>query len=251
MNERFSQQTRLQWSADGRLSLDGQPAVTQPSNAFIFRLPNELLQDILCSAVETKNLDYNNRLTENYRALPLTLVCRKFYAIGITILYKSFKSSSGTDNVSFVPPGDSVRLLHRSLKEHPALRQHCRRLQVHRRFLHSGSSAPAWRTAYDLISWLINVNDLTIYGFREGDCQLWDLLTTAIEHMPGIQKLSFWRQHRRGLSFQSVLNLPNCSKLREVEICGVSQAQVASVNIEFICPEVRYAEQEVMQCSMN
>jgi hypothetical protein len=194
-------------------------------------------QIVYLAATPDAHQSYDS-LAEYHRAVPLSLVCQRFYKISVTILYRGIQASSGTDDMAFIPPGASVRALHRSLSEHPALRFHCRKLVVYRRWRHKGWMGPSWCIINDITSWLTKITDLTLYGGFENDNGNWQWLARAAEHMPDIQKISLWRQELVGLQFKPILDLPTYPKLRDLTLHGISRS--ASRSTDFICPKVRW-----------
>jgi hypothetical protein len=235
LNERFSRQTQLKFTATNELTLEKNRPVrgTQPYNAFILQLPDELLLQIFESMADSAPETWRNRLAANHVALPLTLVCDRFYRLSIPVLYGSFTSDSYPKEIVMVPPGSSIQALHRSLRENPALRGHCREFLYYRDWHNFSSYAqPCWRMVKDLVDWSPRVTDLHIYGGFQ-DMANWRLLERIAVRMPDIRILKYSREDFKGLCFSHIVDLPVLLELEEMSIHGISELQGV-----YICPKV-------------
>jgi hypothetical protein len=202
--------------------------------SYIVDLPDELLDRILCLAVSNRDLWQPGCLATNRNARPLLLVCQRFYQISVPLLYREVQCDYGTESVS---PSPAWKKLHRTLRDKPALREHCRTIQVHvpdiggRGDLNSAD----WSYTNDIVSWLTGVRHFTLYGgFEQNADANWAFLGRVAQCMPNIENLKL---HREGfnLCLQPLYDLPIFPCLASLSISGVSQDRETDG-----APKVRY-----------
>lgn len=214
--------------------------------AFILRLPDELLEPVLISSARFTpdpplRTSYDDDEDDNDygTAQALPLVCRRFHRLATPHLYADIVIRCNIHH----EPNESVsraELLHRTFRESPSLRPHCRTLTIR-----ADSPWPAWGAplfnaesltmnllyiAVDLVTWLTGATELCIENCP-GDHKMSDMLSLvrlAAEHMPGLKHLTL--HGRLGSSFDlplvsdtlSDLGLSAC--LRTLDISGISYA---------------------------
>lgn len=135
--------------------------VEQNSEAFILRLPNELLFDVLKDATFPTTKEYHLSICMYRRAHPLLFVCKRFNAVALKLVYKAISYI----NKRSAPCDEAMRMLHRRLRESPALG-----LEVH--FLNfnmvnydhtfDDSRRAQWQIIIEIISWLPNLKHFFI-----------------------------------------------------------------------------------------
>lgn len=107
----------------------GEHESTKPTSStqrtLIFKLPDELLVAIVELAAGS-NGPHPTHFTMTYDKVAIKIlsrVCHRLHRLAQPLLYHHI--CFGWRN-KFVPPSVAVRKLHRTLKERPDLRQHCR-----------------------------------------------------------------------------------------------------------------------------
>ena len=216
--------------------------------AFILRLPDELLEPILVSSarftpdppLRTRYEDYEDDEEDNDYGTPqaLPLVCRRFHRLATPHLYADIVIRCNGHE-----PNESVRrtkLLHRTFRESPSLWPHCRTLTILADSPWAAPGVPLFNAesptmnllyiAVDLVAWLTGATELCIKDCH-GDHKMSDILSLvrlAAEHTPGLKHLTL--HGRWGSPFDlplvsdtlSDLGLSAC--LRTLTISGISYA---------------------------
>jgi len=218
-------QTKLAVSTDKLLILDrNPPRPEQSQDAYILKLPDELLDKILSFASESEDHWPHRCLVPMQEgARVLTLVCQRFYQISLPLLYRSIDASK----THFVPPSKAVRALHRTLRNRPSLGPLCQILHIHvpdiswKRW----SNPQLWKTAYDIISWLPNVRQFSIHGgFERWPVVQWDFISRVGQCMPNIEKLDLSRESWN-LHLAQLLEFVRFPRLASLVIRGASKDQ--------------------------
>lgn len=151
-------------------------------NTFILKLPDELLDKIICAAASIIR-HWNREHCQVYdTAFCLSLVCRRFHRISMPYLYADLIIDSSGDG--WKHPEQVPRHLHRSCRENPLLWTLCRSLTVY----HQESKNKYLYAATDFVTWFIAVRSFTLYGLDKGE-RAWALLHLALEHMSSYTRL--------------------------------------------------------------
>jgi hypothetical protein len=203
---------------------------TSSTEAFIFRLPDELLAIIL--ELATKN---NTRYTSwrwwycvyhtpsNYADIKaLALVCCRFNRIALPLLYRVIRFRFPRH---IVPSTKAVKTLHSTLQKYPSLSQYCRRLSIRIVDSRSESRLEDFSIVNDIASWLTKVQCFEIHGgFDECNEQTWGFLRSAVQHMREIEHLSLSRE-AWGLYLKPIMEHIDIPSLKKLDIHGISEAK--------------------------
>jgi hypothetical protein len=187
--------------------------------AFILRIPNELISKILSLVTVRPPYEW----PRNYygRILPLVTVCRRFNRIASPLLYHTaiFENSCG-----IVPPCLPARKFHRTVHENPMLRPYVKTLKLYIRDLHHILSLDEYDIANDFMVWFPNVTSFKFQaGFANGKRKYtWPMIAKGVKHMPSIREISLHREDFDGLLICDVIENLNIPSLRKLEIGGMS-----------------------------
>jgi hypothetical protein len=165
------------------------------AECFIFRLPDELLTWMLNDATrEFRNSVDRHPVRETVarktaRALPL--VCRRFNAIALPLLYES----AVLNYVGFIGTSE---LLHRTMQENPYLRSLCKSIildvwDAQSSFENLDITNGVFDIINELFSWWTSVQSVYIAGFETESpyhLRVWDLVQSACQNMPRLKELS-------------------------------------------------------------
>lgn len=202
--------------------------------AFIFRLPDELLDDIISRAAylpentpSMRSFGYEH--SELYGTLTaLCLSCRRLnrlakphlYADPVIYCYMPRRSKKTTE------------LIHRSCRENQFLWPLCKRLIIHYK---DGDNAddrehrrnPCLYVAMDSVTWFTAVKSLVIFGVGT-DERGWILLRSALENIKGLNLLSLGNQEQYNLRIPQVVEIFSIFKLegiRTLHLEGISMCR--------------------------
>ncbi|KAH8692381.1 hypothetical protein BGW36DRAFT_387494 [Talaromyces proteolyticus] len=191
--------------------------------AFILRLPDELLDNIICKAAylpenspSMRSWHYTN--VELYGTLAtLCLVCQRLnrlampylYADPMIYCYKPLHSQ----------PKQATRLIHRSCRENPSLWPLCRRLIIHYEDRdvvdRENRKNPYLYVAMDSVTWFTAAKSLVIMGLGR-DERAWILLRSALEHITGLTLLSLRSHIGYNISIPQVVEILSDFKLQDI-----------------------------------
>jgi len=150
--------------------------------AFILRLPDELLDKIICAAAPIIR-HWNRKHCQVYdTALCLSLVCRRFHRIAMPYLYADIMIECSGDG--WRHPEQVPRHLHRSCRKNPFLWTLCRSLKVY----YQDCKNKYIYAATDFATWFTAVRSFKLYGLGKGE-RAWALLHLALEHMSSYDRL--------------------------------------------------------------
>ncbi|RDW80378.1 hypothetical protein BP5796_05076 [Coleophoma crateriformis] len=155
---------------------------TSVSKVLVTALPEELLVKIFNL---TNRCDYCG--SDHY--VVLLKVCKAFYRIVQPLLYKNIDIIQPT---GLVPTGTRARLLHRTVKEKPALGTFCKDLQVYINSLQDVRDGDYVSAAELLQSFPCTTNFSVHGGF--GHPPTWPLLKRAFQNMSFIKHLTLSRE---------------------------------------------------------
>ncbi|KAF2650917.1 hypothetical protein K491DRAFT_666479 [Lophiostoma macrostomum CBS 122681] len=192
-------------------------------SASILQLPQELLVTIIKLAVFRPRDPHGcpdcKFSPDAACAKALSHVCRCISGLVQPMLFHTI-TFDGTP--STVPPKKNVLRLHRTLRENPSLREHCRSLSI------SVSDVPAprriedWAVVKNLAFWLTRVRCLENYGGFEGSNEYaWNLIRMMKQNMEHVRH---WRLTREGWGLYLDQGLDVMwPKLEKLEFHGISQ----------------------------
>ncbi|KAL3455038.1 hypothetical protein BJX64DRAFT_91268 [Aspergillus heterothallicus] len=217
-----------------------------PSEPFIFRLPNELLDRIIgetCSTLhdkpwENKCLSWNPQTPELVKfQASLCRVCRRFYPIAMQYLYADLVVQTSLYDWS---PGYAEhqeraervpRRLHRSMKTNPALWPLCRRLLVYYEDFTRPDDPGYVRRANpwaflvtDYLAWFTGLRSLFFEGVAAEPA--WRLVRLALENCPALTELDLTSRSGYCLDLRKVVDLLSeapCPQLRILGVNGISK----------------------------
>lgn len=223
-------------------------------NAFIFRLPDELLDDIICRATHLpentpgmRSFGYSH--SELYETLAaLCLVCQRFNRLAKPYLYAD-------SMVHCYPPHkpqlqEATRLIHRSCRENIFLWPLCKRLIIHYQKHRKNRCLYA---AMDFVTWFTAAKSLVIFGMGE-DERAWILLRSALEHMTGLTLLSLQGDSSYNLSIPRVVEILSDFKLEDIrtlhlEDISMSDGTLSWKNLQVSCYHARFEQQSLTLAS--
>ncbi|KAL4920629.1 hypothetical protein BDW62DRAFT_198924 [Aspergillus aurantiobrunneus] len=201
--------------------------------AFILRLPDELLESIICSIFSVKVCQsspyirsyYDRHETRFGMMASLCLVCRRLYALSMPYLYADLIVACGLGSVQ---PGSVTKLLHRSCRRNPSLWPLCRRLIVHYRDdLHARDlnkpGNPLYYVAIDLTAWLVETRCFVLFGMGD-DERGWDLLRQALTSFRSLTELALVHGDSYRIDYLRVLETLDelgWSQIRTLALDGV------------------------------
>ena len=102
------------------------PSGEQPTKNSLFQLPDELLAHIVELAISedgSQNRKQRRTVCHNRIARILTKVCHRLRRLARPLLLRDIRIEYPNQ---VVPPSISVKNLHRTLRDRPHLRKHCR-----------------------------------------------------------------------------------------------------------------------------
>jgi F-box-like len=229
-------QTYLGASSQQTLTLHGrrrrgeQPGGEPLQEAFIFRLPDELLLAIFEDASVTWILSEEKCECQAryHRSTLSALACvnQQIHHLVIPLLYRTLGVEEELD---LVPPSKRMRAIWSSLNNKPSLRQHCRVLCVVLNDMRGTKAGlQDYSIASDLAAELKHVRCLKIHGgFEEVHNEsMWTFVRSAVQNMQGIQHLSLSRQCW-GLYLKPIIENVHLPKLRKLYLHGISGTQDA------------------------
>ncbi|KAK2592592.1 hypothetical protein QQS21_009699 [Conoideocrella luteorostrata] len=180
----------------------------------LLQLPNELLAQILGLAISGEELCL--------QPLP-TYTCRRFYLLGMPILY-------GYLNLRKINCIDSpriIQLLLRTFHETPSLGHNCRELAVQivdpwRHVSSPSSQYPDFATLKQLCYALPNVNRLDVhYGFYEElNTQTWNFIQYCLGIMSSLSHIELTAGDEPGPEVAKVMKYLNTPTLRRLTLTG-------------------------------
>ncbi|KAL6237198.1 hypothetical protein BDW75DRAFT_88463 [Aspergillus navahoensis] len=202
-----------------------------PNRAYILRLPDELLENILryaCSFLDGTIYErsYGQRPETRYYTLASwSLICRRLYPIVTSFLYADLLIACSTPGVQH----ESVsKLLHRSCRQNPALWDLCQRLIVHYR--DSGvipcekQRNPLYYIANDFTTWFTAAKSFALFGLGR-DERAWQLLRQGLCRFRSLMELSLIYGINYDMDLWRVVDTVSelaCPELRTLALRGVS-----------------------------
>jgi len=195
--------------------------------AFIFRLPDEILDSIIKHATserwQSQSCSESEHTSDNTMVQALSLVCRRFKHIAQPLLYRNIRFRWP---IAMAPPSRPVVKLHRTLSCNPALRQHVRLLAIHVPDIPSITKEDKYDILKDLATWLTRVRCLYIHGGFEGDFHkehTWRLIRTFSQNMKEMAHIALSRESW-GLYLDHIMaNLSLFPKLKRLSLHGISE----------------------------
>jgi hypothetical protein len=240
-----NRQTTLSWTTDKALTFVAPipnadciyPArVESPlrKEAFIFRLPDELLADIVYHVAHT-TYEHTHReetcgeckywnpwrtqhtLVKDLKALCLS--SRRLLPIAQRLLFRLIQFQSGYRESGLVPPSVRAVKLHKYLKAKPELRKHCRALWMYIDDVHNVANSD-FCIAKDFARWMKQVKCLRIHGAcYANNANIWDLVRSLGKSMEGLEHLVLARESW-GLTTAQVLQNVQFPRLKTLELNG-------------------------------
>jgi F-box-like len=225
-------QTYFGFSAQNTLTILDRHKVFR-TEAFIFRLPDELLVTVF--ELATSNLGsgecyYNCETPSNNAAIKtLALTCHRFNHVVLPLLYRTIRFNYPHRTV---PPAKPVKSLHSNLQKNPSLWQYCRVLWIGIDNK-SGIEMEDFSIANDFVSWLTKVRCLKIQGGFEGkhNEHTWTFIRNGVRHMRELEHLSISRGGW-GLYLRPIMEWIDIPSLRKLEVYGVSETEDGAVVLE-------------------
>ncbi|KAL2826934.1 hypothetical protein BJY01DRAFT_229456 [Aspergillus pseudoustus] len=213
--------------------------------AFILRLPDELLNRIIgeaCSTLHENPWKHKWQLFHGHAdavklQAALCLVCRRFYPIAMPYLYADLSAECymyQSMDPDWQARAERVpKLLHRSMKQNPALWPLCRRLDVWYNEDYRGASEARQATANpfaflaaDYLTWFTGLRALLFHGAVKG--RPWELIRLALENCASLAELdlSVSGSGDYSLDLAKVVDLLSevpCPQLRVLGVNGISK----------------------------
>lgn len=201
------------------------------TEAFIFRLPDELLDDIICRAAYLPEntpamRSFGYQSSKLYGTLAaLCLVCQRLNRLAKPYLYADPIIYCYIPNCS----KDVTGLIHRSCRENRFLWPLCQRLIIHYRDGNADDREhrrnPCLYAAMDSVTWFTAAKSLVIFGIGT-DERAWILLRSALEHIKGLNSLSLRSESHYSLRIPQVVEIFSNFKLegiRTLHLEGISK----------------------------
>jgi len=190
-------------------------------DAFILRLPNETLSNIVDLAVlASTDLPTGPDRKRYSMAYNLSIVCRRFSQIAQPALYRTIAFSNFGNLRSIVPPMLHAIKLLRSVKANPALGRLCQHLEL---YVNENPDPVAgeFEVANELLPYFTKVKSFAINGGFENSQHTWPMLYSAFKNMPLISDIYITRG-MWGLLF-APLYIIDLAQLRSLSINGISE----------------------------
>jgi hypothetical protein len=189
--------------------------------AFILRLPDELISEIFDFAVTEPLGEWSRKYGYYGRALALTKVCKRFSCVIQPIQYRTIRFDNPC---SLVPPCIPAKRFHRTIQAEPSLGRFCKELKIFASELRGVESANDYEIANEILCRFPNVTELNLQGGwnRNNRDALWSMVQRAVEHMPKLEKVTLRRENVRGLLLDPVIEHLTIPSLRTLEIDGMS-----------------------------
>ncbi len=188
--------------------------------AFIFKLPDELLNEIFTLAIRSDAESFGKG--QYASALTLSVICKRFSRIAQPLLYYNIFAGKSYGS-TLVPPKRSVKLLYRTLKAYPALGKLCKRLYLGIDDVRRPGPND-FVLANDLLPWLTNVRSLNIHGGFES-METWPTIRNALAHMPYIDDLTISREGC-GLRLIDICRYVNLPHLCNLYLHGIGNPRI-------------------------
>jgi hypothetical protein len=236
-------QTYLGSSAQNRLIIidnknttrDGDKCIPR-DEAFIFRLPDELLVKVLglaTSQVDTRRPWWycECEMRCDYAATKtLALVCHRFNRIVLPLLYRTIRFGHSH---RIVPPAKAVKSLHRTLQKNPSLSQHCRALSISINDLAPHFEGEDFSIALDFVSWMKKVRCLKVHGGfdKPYNEHTWALIRKIVQDMREIEHLCISREGW-GLYLGPIMEQVDIPRLKKLHVHGISEMKDKAVVLE-------------------
>ncbi|KAF2848277.1 hypothetical protein T440DRAFT_175194 [Plenodomus tracheiphilus IPT5] len=209
-------------------TLSGAPT----AKIFIFQLPDELLVPIVESAANSAR-NYPSRIRhkttyDNTGLLILSQVCHRLSQIAQPLLFRNLRIEFP---YSMVPPSLPVLRLHRTLRERPDLRQHCRSLHMY--IPDNSTFVKSYMVAENFAKWLTKTKHLSIHGGFEnntafdkntkmGSQRTWSLIRQMVAKFVDLEEVKISRE-AWSLFVPPILQWLTGSKLKTLRIHGISE----------------------------
>lgn len=160
----------------------------------IFNLPDEILAIILdFASLKSPRVDFDNEIRLYSSTRKLVFVCRRFHRLVLPIMYRTIVFGLGP----MITSGESFMLFHRTMRENPALRPLCRRLDIQLEWF-SLINKEKYQHWGDLFAWMTRLHTLKFaVDLRPGQFSglvpladdlhnslAWNLIRSAGQHMP-------------------------------------------------------------------
>lgn len=202
--------------------------------AFIFRVPDELLVSIL--ELASVSPDFwtwccDCHAMGKYATMKqLARVCHRFNQCILPLLYRSIRFDYPH---GIVPPTTAVRRLYRSLQNNASLRQYCQTLSIHINDVRDTWVVEDFFIANDFVSWLTKVRCLQIHGGfdKPHNEHTWLLIRNVVQHMREVEHLNISRQSW-GLLLGPIMEHVDLPLLRKLNIHGISEKKDGAVVLE-------------------
>ena len=218
-------------SDDGTLAVFGRVDPTRGpapvEDAFIFRLPDELLVTILewaalGSLPAWRRACASELPFEHDTLTAMAVVSWRFRCMTLPLLYRTLRCRKTS---RALPPDRTATLLHRMLETHPSLRRCCRILSVTIDDLHAAGGPEDFRVLEDLAWWLTQTRCLSVHGgFERHTAYTWKFVRDAVSQWRALEHLSLSRQCW-GLYLDPILEHLDAPSLKTLDLHGISAAK--------------------------
>ncbi len=225
-------QTHIGFSARNTLTIRG-PQIVPGTEAFIFRLPDELLVTIF--ELATLNSDSGGWYCESetlfyYEGIKsLALTCHRFNLVVLPLLYRTIRFDDPYQQV--VPPTKAAKSLNSGLQKDLSLRRYCWLFSIDIHDDKAEGNLEKFSIANNLVSWLTKVRCFRIHGgfSRKNYEHTWAVIRNVAQHMRELEHLSIIGY---GPYLRSILEQIDIPSLKRLDVGSVTEAEDGHVVIE-------------------
>lgn len=195
----------------------------RPKEAFILRLPDELLVKILELAVLRTQPQYSSyeRLYSITSIPSLAFTSKRFNRLVLPFLYHTIYFGWPAQ---IVPPTLEVRTLRRTLQRNPSLGQHCRDFLIHIPSYRFEIRAEDSALVEELTMYLTNLRCLHVDGgFASNRSEFtWGLIRGCVKYMDRLEEIHLNRGASVGLEARTIMRELQSTSLKKLKIHGIS-----------------------------
>ncbi|KAJ5623139.1 hypothetical protein N7490_011744 [Penicillium lividum] len=237
---RQTQQTTLGKSVNGNLAIqktiDANDSFVDSSRpAFILRLPDEVLRQILELAI-TETDGWHKESPYSKALIPaVAYTCHRFSRIVISFNYHTLRMEFPR---RMIYPVCSTRKLVQSLQANPSLGRFCQNLSLSISDICPRRCKTDSECLQEILPELKNVKYITVHGgFEPGSkSHTWDIIQRCSQHMPRLEQVLLSREAFTGPGYADILQNLQIPMLQELHIHGSSESNNGSLDVEVAKP---------------